>query len=85
MKRTRTDARMDHAPPLVSSLTVSAGLAQYAYAGSQLTSPAGSQQTSRNLSNPPFDGTSKDGDLVVAHPLTNLVSRDVWLDPGTLQ
>lgn len=81
----RTDARMDHAPPLVSSLTVSAGLAQYAYAGNQLTSPADDQQTSGNLSNSPFTGTSKDGDLAVAHPLTNPVSRDVWLDPGTLQ
>ena len=81
----RTDARMDHVPPLGSSLTVSAGLAQHAYAGSQLTSPADIQQTSRNLSNSPFYGTSKDGDLAVAHPLTNAVSRDVWLDLGTLQ
>jgi hypothetical protein len=32
----------------------------------------------------PFSGTEKDGELVLRNPIINLVSRDIWLDPGTL-
>jgi hypothetical protein len=32
----------------------------------------------------PFAGTEKDGELVLLHPRKNPVSRDIWLDPGTL-
>jgi hypothetical protein len=33
----------------------------------------------------PFSGTEKDGELVLQHPKNNPVSRDIWLDPGTLR
>jgi hypothetical protein len=32
-----------------------------------------------------FLGTEKDGELVLQHPENNPVSRDIWLDPGTLR
>jgi hypothetical protein len=32
----------------------------------------------------PFSGTEKDGELVLQNPRNNPVSRDIWLDPGTL-
>jgi hypothetical protein len=38
--------------------------------------------TSEEIS--PFTGTEKDGELVMLHPKKNPVSRDIWLDPGTL-
>jgi hypothetical protein len=33
----------------------------------------------------PFADTEKDGELEMLHPKKNPVSRDIWLDPGTLQ
>jgi hypothetical protein len=33
----------------------------------------------------PFAGTEKDGELVMSHPMKNHVTRDIWLDPGTLR
>jgi hypothetical protein len=33
----------------------------------------------------PFSGTEKDGELVLQHPKNNPVSRNIWLDPGTLR
>jgi hypothetical protein len=33
----------------------------------------------------PFAGTEKDGELVMSHPKKKPVSRDIWLDLGTLQ
>jgi hypothetical protein len=87
-----TDARMDHDAPPVSPISVSAGLALLAYQGAGISESEENQTGSKEdfalavpEENSPFAGTEKDGELVLSHPKTNPVSRDIWLDPGTLQ
>src|SRR6476620_7502403 len=83
---------MDHDAPPVSPISVSAGLALLAYQGAETSRLEENQTGSKEdfalaipEENSPFVGTEKDGELVLSHPKTNPVSRDVWLDPGTLQ
>jgi hypothetical protein len=87
-----TDARMDHEAAPVSPISVSAGLALLAYQGAEVSKLKENQisakedfalATSEEIS--PFTGTEKDGELVMLHPKKNPVSRDIWLDLGTLQ
>jgi hypothetical protein len=87
-----TDARMDHEAAPVSPISVSAGLALLAYQGAEVSKLEENQisakedfafATSDEIS--PFTGTEEDGELVMLHPKKNPVSRDIWLDPGTLQ
>jgi hypothetical protein len=87
-----TDARMDHDAPPVSPISVSAGLALLAYQGAGISESKENQTGSKEdfalevpEENSPFASTEKDGELVLSHPKTNPVSRDIWLDPGTLQ
>jgi hypothetical protein len=87
-----TDARIDHEAAPVSCISVSAGLALLAYQGSKASKLEENQisakedfalATSKELSL--SASTEKDGELVMLHPKKNPVSRDTWLDPGTLQ
>jgi hypothetical protein len=87
-----TDARMDHDASPVSSTSVSAGLALLAYQGMEVSESEKNQTSHKEdfaLAVPkgisPFTGTEKDGELVTSHPKKNPVSRDIWLDPGTLR
>jgi hypothetical protein len=87
-----TDARMDHETSSVSPISVSAGLALLAYQGAEFSESEGDQTSVKEdfaLAVPeeisPFTGTEKDGELELLHPKKNPVSRDIWLDPGTLQ
>jgi hypothetical protein len=87
-----TNARMDHDAPPVSPISVSAGLALLAYQGAGISESKENQTGSKEdfalavpEENSPFAGTEKDGELVLSHPKTNHVSRDIWLEPGTLQ
>jgi hypothetical protein len=84
-----TDARMDHD---VSTVSVSAGLALLAYQGAEVSELEGNQTSSKDefaLAIPkevsPFTGTEKDGELVLPYPNKDPVSRDIWLDSGTLR
>jgi hypothetical protein len=86
-----TDARMDHDASSVSPTSVSAGLALLAYQGMEVSESEENQTSHKKdfaLAVPgeisPFAGTEKDGELVMSHPKKNHVSRDIWLDPGTL-
>jgi hypothetical protein len=86
-----TDARMDHDAPTVSLISVSAGLALLAYQGAKISELGRNQTSSKGefaLTTPkevtPFTGTEKDGELVLPHPNKDPVSRDIWLDAGTL-
>jgi hypothetical protein len=83
---------MDHEAAPVPPISVSAGLALLAYQGAEVSKLEENQisakedfalATSNKIS--PFTGTEKDGELVMLHPKKNPVSRDIWLDPGTLQ
>ena len=87
-----TDARMDHEPSPVSRIIVSAGLALLAYQGTEISELEENQTKLKEdftLAIPedisPFAGTEKDGELVMTHPRKNPVSRDIWLDLGTLR
>jgi hypothetical protein len=87
-----TDARMDHEMSTVSPISVFAGLELLAYQGAEVTESEGDQTSVKEdfaLAVPeeisPFTGTEKDGELELLHPKGNPVSRDIWLDPGTLQ
>ena len=73
-----TDARMDHDPVPTLPVSVSAGLAQLVACAGALVPLAG-------VSDLPFSGLHKDGQTDMTHPSSNRVSRDVWLDKGTLQ
>jgi hypothetical protein len=84
-----TDARMDHD---ASAVSVSAGLALLAYQGAEISELEENQTCSKDefaLAIPkevsPFTGTEKDGELVLPHPNKDPVSRDIWLDSGTLR
>jgi hypothetical protein len=86
-----TDARMDHEPSSVSPISVSAGLALLAYQGAEISKVDENQSRFKEdfaLAIPeedaPFSGTEMDGELVLQHLKANPVSRDIWLDPGTL-
>jgi hypothetical protein len=86
-----TDARMDHEPSSVSPTSVSAGLALLAYQGAEISKVGKNQSSIKEdfaLAIPgkdaPFFGTEKDGELVLQNPRINPVSRDIWLDLGTL-
>jgi hypothetical protein len=87
-----TDACRDHETSSVSPISVSAGLALLAYQGAEVSESEGDQTSVKEdfaLAVPeeisPFTGTEKDGELELLHPKKNPVSRDIWLDPGTLQ
>jgi hypothetical protein len=87
-----TDARMDHEPSSVSPISVSAGLALLAYQGAEISKVDENQSRIKEdfaLAIPekdaPFSGTERDGELVLQNPRTNPISRDIWLDPGTLR
>jgi hypothetical protein len=88
-----SDARMDHESSLVSPIFVSAGLALLAYQGAEISKVDKNQSSFKEdfaLAIPeedaPFSGTEKDGELVkLQNPKNNHVSRDIWLDPGTLR
>jgi hypothetical protein len=83
---------MDHEAAPVSPISVSAGLALLAYQGAEVSESEENQISLKEdfaLATPeeisPFAGTEKDGELVLSHPKKNPVSRDIWLDPGTLR
>ena len=84
-----TDARMDHVLPARPDISVSAGLALLACAGSETEQTTTAQNLDAAVlvpaTEPPFAGSHKDGDLELTHPTSNRTSRDIWLDPGTLQ
>jgi hypothetical protein len=87
-----TDARMDHEPSSVSPISVSAGLALLAYQGAEISKVDENQSSFKEdfaLAVPeedaPFSGTEKDGELGLQYPKNSPVSRDIWLDPGTLR
>jgi hypothetical protein len=71
---------------------VSAGFALLAYQGMEVSESKENQTSHKEdfaLAVPkeisPFAGTEKDGKLVMSHPKKNPVSRDIWLDLGTLR
>jgi hypothetical protein len=83
---------MDHEAAPVSSISVSAGLALLAYQGAEVSELEENQISLKEdfaLATPeeisPFTGTKKDSELVLSHPKKNPVSREIWLDPGTLR
>jgi hypothetical protein len=87
-----TDARMDHDASPVSPTSVSAGLALLVYQGAEVSQSKENQTSHKEdfalavpEENSPFAGTEKDGELVMSHPKKNPISRDIWLDPGTLR
>jgi hypothetical protein len=82
-----TDARMDHDPlPMSDPISVSAGLASLAYSKAGKMTSIENQPVEINQEDEPlFTGNAKDGELDVTHPNANSVSRDIWLDQGTLQ
>jgi hypothetical protein len=80
------DARMDHDAPTVSVSVL------LAYQGAEVSELEENQTSSKDefaLAIPkevsPFAGTEKDGELVLPHPNKDPVSRDIWLDLGTLR
>jgi hypothetical protein len=84
-----TDARMDHD---ASAVSVSAGLALLAYQGAEVSELEENQTNCKDefaLAIPkevsPSTGTEKDGELALPHPNKDPVSRDIWLDSGTLR
>jgi hypothetical protein len=86
------DARMDRDASAVSPISVSAGLALLAYHGAEISELEKNQTSSKEefalatpKENAPFTGTEKDGELVLPHPNKDPVSRDIWLDSGTLR
>jgi hypothetical protein len=86
-----TDARMDQKTSSGPPVPVSAGLALLAYQGAEISKGKENQIGFKEdfaLAGPkgdaPFFGTEKDGELVLQHPKNNPISRDIWLDPGTL-
>jgi hypothetical protein len=87
-----TDAQMDHEPSSVSPISVSAGLALLAYQGAEISKVDENQSSFKEdfalailEEDAPFSGTETDGELELQHPKNNPVSRDIWLDPGTLR
>jgi hypothetical protein len=84
-----TDARMDHD---ASTVSVSAGLAFLAYQEAEVSELERNQTSSKDefaLAIPrkvsPFAGMEKDDELVLPHTNKDPVSRDIWLDSGTLR
>jgi hypothetical protein len=87
-----TDARMDHEASSVPPVSVSAGLVLLAYEAVEISKVVKNQSSIKEdfaLAVPekdaPFSGTEKDGELVLQNPRNNPVSRDIWLNPGTLR
>jgi hypothetical protein len=83
---------MDHETSSGPPFSVSARLAHLAYQGAKISKEKENQISIKEdfaLAVPkgdaPFSGTEKDGELVLQHPKNNPVSRDIWLDPGTLR
>ena len=83
---------MDHEASSISPISLSAGLALLAYQGTEISKVDENQSSIKEdfaLAIPerdaPFSGTEKDGELVLQNPRINPVSRDIWLDPGTLR
>jgi hypothetical protein len=71
-----TDAQMDHEPSLVSSISVSEGLALLVYQGAEISKVDKNQSSIKEdfaLAVPekdaPFSSTEKDGELVLQNPM----------------